>query len=371
MVNPTYVFSWLDLFPYFFLTLLILVLSKFKFRYINNTYCIYFVLLIFACLRYGIGYDYYNYKKVVLGEMPDFVFDKMEPLAKLFVNVASTIHYQVFFILFALVTLYPLYISVVKKSINPSFSLMLYFLFPIFYLESLSIVRNAAAYSLVLLAFVFFLEHKRVKYFLLMTLAICLHKSAFVGFLLLPICYFQFGRKVNFVIYLLSFFLSAWMLFFLTTKVDSLSILKSVSNYALNGAVGAGNTMMIIINLLGILNFIFWKKLEIVNRDGKLLLNIVNCGVVLWNLFAFEGTLRLRLSSYFLIFSIILLPNYFYLWGKKYYQLSRQVVTSFFIILFIASFYINISNYIKRNDRMSYFPYQTIFYYKDYMNYLY
>lgn len=103
----------------------------------------------------------------------------------------------------------------------------------------------------------------------------------------------------------------------------------------------------------------------------KLLLNIVNCGVVLWNLFAFEGTLRLRLSSYFLIFSIILLPNYFYLWGKKYYQLSRQVVTSFFIILFIASFYINISNYIKRNDRMSYFPYQTIFYYKDYMNYLY
>ena len=32
--------------------------------------------------------------------MPDFVLIKMEPLAKLFVNVASTIHYQVFFLFY-------------------------------------------------------------------------------------------------------------------------------------------------------------------------------------------------------------------------------------------------------------------------------
>ena len=72
-----------------------------------------------------------------------------------------------------------------------------------------------------------------------MTLAICLQNQHLLDFYCCPICYFQFGRKVNFVIYLLSFFYPHGC-YFLTTKVDSLSILKSVSNYALNGAVGAG-----------------------------------------------------------------------------------------------------------------------------------
>ena len=80
--------------------------------------------------------------------------------------------------------------------------------------------------------------------------------------------------------------------------------LESVEYYVNNGYIGSGNTMKIVINMIAIFNLFFWRELESRSEKSKLWLNITNFGAIIWNLFSFEGTLCLRLSSLFLFYFV-------------------------------------------------------------------
>ena len=129
-----------------------------------------------------------------------------------------------------------------------------------------------------------------------------------------------------------------------------------------------GRFMKYIIILLNILNIYFWKKLECGNIENRKILNLVNLGTCLWIIFSFDKTLSLRLSSYFLIFQILLVPLYYVNISFKYKKALRTLIVLFFIAYFSSGFIVNVLSY-KIPAKMNYIPYQTVFLHEDYINY--
>lgn len=357
-----YRFSILDLLPYFILLLSLFFLVNNKVKGMDSSTGVCWILIFFSSIRVGTGYDYYAYKRLIQGEVMDFTLDRIEPLAKLVMDFSGFIHYQLFYVITSFLIIFPLYKVVQKYSKDPALSLAIYILFPVFFIESMSIIRNAVAFTLVFAAFISFIDKKYLYALVLFITAIGFHISALVAILLLPIYYLKRDNIFNWILYIISLGLSSVVMTILVALTPSLPLLEVVTSYVLKGDLGAGDTMMILLNFIGLINLIFWNKLKAVDNRNILWLNIVNWGIVLWNVFGFEGTLRLRLSLFFLIFMIILLPSYIYIVGSRYQKLVKEVICLFFLLIFSSSFYINIESHLRTGDKISFLPYQSVFY---------
>lgn len=366
-----YEFSIIDIFPY----LLVFILLSF-FLVIDGgkekkAFFCFLTMFVFSAIRYGIGYDYYAYMKMSLQLVEDYTIDRIEPLSKFLLIVASYTHYQVFFVLGAFLTLYPVYRACLKLSVNPAYSLFLYFLFPVFYLESFSIVRNAIAYSFVLYSFLLLCEKKRFFSLLFIITAALFHKSALIGLFIYVLYFIKNYRILHIILYLSSFVISALLLRTISQYSDAIVLLADVEKYSEVGR-SEGGSMKLIVNAINIVNFILWGFLSKLNNKNALYLGFFNVGVCLWNAFiGIDSTISLRLSSFFMIFIIFIAPQYKESIPQSYKLLVGRITFLFFVALFASYFAINVRAYLENPERMSNIPYQTIFYHTDYDNYVY
>lgn len=366
-----YNFSWLDLTPYLLIAIVLILIVINKGNPDKKARTCFIIMFFFAAIRYGIGYDYYGYMKIVLHQTEEYSLERFEPFSRALVEIGHNTHYQFFFILASFITLYLVYRACLKLSINPAFSLLIYFLFPNYYLESFSIVRNAIAYSCVLYAFVMLME-KRIMWSVFMTICgILFHKSAAIGFLIYPLYYFDIKFIVQLVIFIISFVLSNLMMTMVGEYSQIIPYLDIVEHYA-DTARSEGGTMTFIVNGLCIFNFFVWNNMVKPNRLNGKLLTFVNIGGCLWNIFLpVDSTLALRFSSFFLIFIIFIVPQYKCLCHKRVKAFVNYCSMCFFVVLYLSYFIINANAYLNKPERMSNLPYQTIFLHKDYTNYLY
>ena len=145
--HELYKFSFFDILPYFYL-LFFLIYFTYKENVKGRLQAMFWLLFIFSSLRYGIGYDYFNYCEIIKKG------DNFEPLSHILANIARKSHcIQIFFIINSFLAIYPIYYVAKRKSEDACFTLLMYYLWPILFLESLSIVRNASAYSFIFLTF--------------------------------------------------------------------------------------------------------------------------------------------------------------------------------------------------------------------------
>ncbi len=358
-----YEFSIFDILPYFYLLFFLLYLT-FKKKIINADRIAFFMLFFFSAVRYGIGYDYFNYCDAI---KTGYTF---EPLSEVIASLARTFDcYQIFFIINSFITIFCIYLVARRESFNSCLVLLIYYLYPIFFLESLSIVRNASALSLVFLSYHYLSNKKYCKYLICIFLAGMMHYSGFIGLLLLVVKFLPLGRKKSILLFCLCFLISDSLLLLLQQLEyggDSVFLLKLLK-YA-DRMQEQGKLMKYIILLFNVFNLLYWNKLVSYNLNNKVLLNLVNIGTCLWVVLSFDHTLSLRLSSYYLIFQLLLIPSYFEIANYKYRKIVRFGIISFFVIFFLSGFVINIINY-EPTSKMSYIPYQTIFYHQDYANY--
>lgn len=366
-----YQFSILDLLPYFFMTVFLTAIMKGRGTQKKKAFFCFLLMFVFSSIRYGIGYDYYGYMATALHQVEDYTINRFEPLSRLLVEIGYHTHYQVFFILCSFLTLYPLYKACLKLSINPAYSLIVYFLFPNFYLESFSIVRNAIAYSFALYSFVLLYNKKLFRSILMVVIACLFHKSAAIALIIYPLYFLKTGPKINLIVYVASFLISQLVMRFVGNYAEIIPLFADVEHYA-DAARSGGGTMTYVINALAIFNFIIWKKLEGVNPDNCKYLTLFCAGACLWNVFlSVDSTIALRLGSFFMIYIIFLVPQYKYAFENNHRRLVSTCSYCFFLFLFMSYFYINVSSYLKTPDRMSTLPYQTIFIHTDYSNYMY
>lgn len=366
-----YFFSYFDLLPWIFLLFIVLYLYK-RNPNSNKSKKIFYIIWFFCSIRYGIGYDYFSYKEGCLGMWPDYSYEGIEPLARnLMLFCGKTLHYQVFFIVTSFLCLYPVYKVSNKASINPTIALVVYLLFPNLFLESLSTIRNSVAFSLVLYSFYLynFSKNKLAKYisFVFIVIAMGFHMSAIVGFLIYPLSHFCIGKKYNILFWISSFFIGAFISSLLVQYLGG-NVVQRLMAHMEKQATG-GQSLTYAINLVAIINFIFWKKISKENNDNQKLLTLVNVGICFWNMFLFiDSTLALRISSFFTIFMTLLYANT-RVKVKVLKQRLNTLMINYFAILFIILMLFQVRGYLNQGIRMGMMPFQTIFYYKDYENY--
>jgi hypothetical protein len=202
-------------------------------------------------------------------------------------------------------------------------------------------------------------------------IAFLFHKSALIGFLIYPVFYFRRSFKVHVIAFTISFFISVIVMTIIGKYADTIPFLASVLHYADTGGSGGGS-MTIIINFIAIVNFLLWQRLEEVDSRNGIYLAFFNLGTIFWNVFiGVDSTIALRMASFFQIFIILLVPQYCYAFSERYSAWVNRAAYSFFLLLFASYFFINVNAYLKDPDRMSNLPYQTIFWHKDYSNYVY
>ena len=163
--------------------------------------------------------------------------------------------------------------------------------------------------------------------------------------------------------------------YFIGGYVDTIISIFPSSAF-LNALVGYINqakevgSMKYLVLLIGGINFIYWDRLVKVRSENVYILNLISVGLCFFFLFILDDTLSYRLSNYFLLFIILLFPDYMLVFEKRYKKMVQAMIIMFFLSVLSVSFYINISGYLKgHTERMNMLPYQTVFYHEKYSNY--
>lgn len=367
-----YVFDFVDLIPFAVITLLLFFITAMRIDEKKKCLYCFVILFLFAAIRYGIGYDYYSYMKSAQHQTSDLALDRLEPLSRLLIEVGYITHYQVFFIITSFLILYPIYKVCLSLSVAPAFSLLIYFLHPSLYFNGLTVIRNAIAFSLVLYAIVLLINHKLFWSIALTVVAFFFHKSAAIAFLIYPFFYLKNTSISHLILYISSFLVSVIVSNTIAQYADELTLFAYAEHYIDVKQTEGGRTMTYIINGLNILNLIFWKRLSSQGKNLPFLLGLFNVGACVSNIFlSLDSTIANRLSLFFIQTIILIIPYYQFIVNKRNRVRVKIYSLTFFIILFISYFYINITAYLKNpSDRMSCIPYQTVFNHKDYSNYV-
>ena len=241
--------------------------------------------LVFALIRYGIGYDYFSYKYIIDGNGQDYDLNRLELLPRLLIIISSKTHYQVFFAVCSFLTIWPIYYVSKKLSIHPLYSFTVYLLFPMCYLDGLGVVRNAVAFSMVFLMFYYIHSKKIGMSVICLAVAIGFHVSAVAALVIYPLYYAFHKKSLHLILYLTSFLLPLVIAPILDNYFSQYSLLMKITNNIDKGITKTGGTFYYIMNAMAILNLFYWDKLVRYKDDNKRYLALINIGVVIWNAF--------------------------------------------------------------------------------------
>lgn len=325
-------------------------------------------LILFSSLRYGIGYDYYEYKAIVTGTAPDYAIERWELLPQYIAVYCRDIHYQLFFVITSLLSICPIYFVCKKASCNPFHSLLIFALYPQFFLLGLGPVRNAVAYAFVFLMYYYIWEKRNIKISIIcFIIAVFFHKSSVIACLIFFIPYILRGLKSNLILFLLSFVAS-----FLIIPISGLLLpffgMEDSFGYYLNNAekFAGGGMYRYIVNAVALFNFLFWNRIKNYNHQNIRLLALVNIGACLFNtLISISPVFAIRMFLFFWFFIILLFPTYqMAMVGKKIVSMKSIGVSCGLLMLF--TFIMQYYNYVNYSIRMSYIPYQFFFDYVDF-----
>lgn len=360
-----YRFEIIDLLPYL---LLYTCCLYFSIRNKKNDYLfVGLFLFLFSAFRYGIGYDFFAYTRLIEGTAS---YRDIEWISQLLMDIAKKINWTHFYFLInSLVVIFPIVLIAKRYSTNKAFSVFAFYLIPLFFLDSMSIIRNASAYSIVFLSFLFLERKKILVYILLCIIAGGFHQSGYIGLILLPLYYLRFGSKLNLIIFIISI---AFSFLGLSSKIISLLTSIDIAQLQIYLAYSTdqGRFMKFILFFIGSINLLFERRLILDNYYNKQFIKFFNVGLLIWSIFSFDHTLSLRLASFFLLFEILIVPSYVLIFGEKNKTITKQIVYTFFTLYLASSFFVNIVGYSPEwGNKISFLPYQTVFYYKNYTNY--
>lgn len=313
-------------------------------------------LFLFSALRYDVGYDYLHYYEYVQIEQ---VFN-MEFFQKLLIETSSKLHFpQLFFIVNSFITVFCIYWGVVRKSVNSSISLFAFLCVPLMFLHSMSIVRFWTALSIVFLASTYLLDKKYVIYFILNVLAIGFHNAAVVGFLFLIICFIKIGKRMNIILLIASIIISSILQSYLSGIAGMGNIFaRTFLDYAnADESVDSFSRLPYVFLLFDLFLLLGTNRIQKQFPDVQRYVMFYNVGCCIMFLLSFQPTLSSRLSRFFLVYSIIVIP--FIIEGKTKMKKQDKKIVMFFVCAFFYVFMLTIFN--NSLKRFEYLPYQLFF----------
>lgn len=321
------------------------VINKKKNGYII---AIIFIILV-SSIRKGIGYDWYNYEEIIRwyglkGEIlsryeffDNYIFYFGGILKSPFISFA----------IFAIIIYGIIGYSISVYSENRFESLVIYL--ALFYLSSLSTIRQAAAVAIIFVGYRFIYEKKLLKYIVIVLIAMGFHSYAFVGIIIYPI--YHMSASV-FVFFVASIVVACkWLL-----PIIILDVVPSGTYYISSFANSSGNVQKIIYLLFFLYCFGLYflaRKQEIKNdsyyKEINALLKICFIGVLMP--FVLGGHTGGRVAEYFLIFYSLVVP----LCNKYLKWRIRAFIICVCAVCFLGYLYVS----VKSGN--AYIPYETYF----------
>lgn len=354
-----YEFFLLDLWPYFLIAFVFLYCNYTNSK--NSSKLIFTSLLTFCVLRYDVGWDYTSYRTAIESGFNNIINLRYEPLGKYLLLIGSYLNfYPIVFAIFSLLTLRIVYISINKYSINPVLSWLVFYSFPLFFFASLSTIRQSLATVLIFYSYKFVVEKKYYKFLIILLVAMSFHISAIVGILLLPIIIFPISRLINIILFIASFFLSKTILLYaVNSDFVFLTIFKNYIGYE----EAKPELISYLYYALGIFNLLYYNKLSKINPQNKIIITLINVGLVLFNTLSFEPVTSLRVSAFFLIFLIYLIPYYVEIFNKQSGKIVKNILVTSFLSLSFIYLYMYINNYTNGViEKVSFLPYKFWFF---------
>lgn len=303
----------------------------------------YVLILIFSALRFDVGYDYSMYYSIIEGNIRwfDAQINRIELVPRLLILFSNFIgFYQFFFISTSFLITYFFYKSIKNNSSDKWLSTLIFVCFPLFFFMSLSIVRQYLAVAIIFYAFKYIKQKKLWSYLVIIILCTFIHESAILA---LPI-YFLYGnfvnKKVIVLLYILGFFSSEILSFFIKLTSERYSIyLGRISGEG-------GNLILIFFQIIGLLLLpLVYNFRDKEDKEFNFYLLSYYVGLFIWASLSKFGHAGIRGGLYYITFTILLIPH---LKNKiKEYNVIREVIAIICFIFFFINLYIGSKHKIK------------------------
>lgn len=334
----------------FLLVVICLLLLKKMYKNDFIDYLIVIVVLLFASMRFNVGFDYMSYYNMV-DKFDQYIKHLVkEPLHNFIVYISYYFNSpQLLFIIYAILMYSFIYLTIKDFSHMTELSLFLYITFPMFFLNSLDILRQHLAVAIVFYSIRFVFQKNFIKYLIMIIFASLFHRSAIIA---IPIYFFgtfNISKLMLYCIIVVSNFLSP-ILF------QIVKIIMPYYVYYLENKLGVGGTKIIyIVNILAI--FIIWIKDRLVkyNKNNIIYINLFVFGTLLYNSLLKFGHAGPRASLYFIIFLILILPDIIYCFKER--TIIKVSIYFLCVILFFSTLFISSRNHHKS----PYIPYNLFF----------
>lgn len=363
---------------FIFLVCIILSMPLSKNKQFNKVlYWISFALLfIFAAFRYGFGNDYFQYQKIYNAIQNPKAYNSHglaeyygKQVVFVFLNKIS-FNYYTFIGLTSLLFILTIALFI-QKNVSANYrwlSLLVFLINPYLFLINLSAIRQCLAMILFIIAVNFAYKKKVIIYIVLILLASLCHSSAIV---LLPIYFICNEKQVrNYgVIIITSLILILLLMPDMLDRVIMDVLNTMFENTTYNQYLEGNNSLRA--TILSSL-FCIYLLVNIGGLKGKTLVFAkLYLLATIFNILAYRYSMLTRITMYFDIFSIIVLPLLFMnnLYSKKYVfrnykgyeNIYVAINTYVFPLLLIIIYFLRYYSFFNNTLWKSFWTYHTIF----------
>lgn len=317
----------------------------------------YVVIIFMAGFRHDTGYDFDMYRHIYL----DYVYDNAQEFGFIFlINILRFIEadYHAMFFIMSFLTFLFLYLGLKKLTNFSGFALIVFLLIPGLFLNTLSIIRQALAISIMLYAFSALIEKKYWKYFFLIMLGISFHYSA----VLIPFVHlfiWKFADKIKLWHYYLTLIVS--LIIAKLNVVSFLSIfLVGLKYEAYLDGESVSFFKLVVLNVFVFAQLLFFKRFILQNEYNKYVIFFTVLAIFLINCFSTLLVIT-RIAYYFRIFEVIMVAEFVYLFKNKYFKLLPIMIVYFY---YISMFVYALQNDIEFDGQgvSKMVPYKNVFF---------
>lgn len=314
---------------------------------------VFVIVVAIMGLREYVGYDYGSYVDWYINGKRD---EKIEfgylQIMNMFRFLNLSYHFLFFFFSFA--SCFFLFLGIKKYTENQNFAFLIFLLLPELFLTSFSSIRQSFSVSVCFYAFFYLLNRKYIIYTLLMLLAISIHYSAIISFLVFWFV-FRYADKFNERNIIVMLFVS-----FLISKINTIQFfyfLFEKTRYAYyfsQERTPVNSYKIIILNFVALFVLFHFKKLKEKYPYHQYLLPLYFFSVLFINLFSVFADMA-RLVLYFRVFEIIIIADLIFLSVKK----RRLWLVTGFYVYYFAAFAYTLRGDLEKSSINKLIPYKT------------
>lgn len=306
------------------------------------------LIFLFSALRFDVGWDYKAYYETIKLSRETNIMMSNEYGTILLVNLAKKINIpQIYFIINSFICVVFTASTIKKYSKDFWLSIVFFVCFPLFFLNSLSVIRNFTAIAITFYGFKFIESKQPIRYFISIIIASLFHKTALLALI------FYFAGRIRLKNHVYIVVMSILPIISNIAKLIIDKYLPRYSIYLLPTTTQEGTKAVYVLVFIALLLLIFKDKIIIKRNNINNYFNIYFIGVFIYLMFIRQGTLGHRLSLYGTIYSLILIPDLF---SVLKFKTDKAIIKIVFYALCILMFL-----YTVNIGSETYLPYKVFF----------